>query len=376
MAVSRAQRALAELGGSLGDMGTFVPLVLGAVTLAGLPACGVLAGFGLFYLASAALYRAPIPVQPMKAVAAVLLTSGLSAAQVAAAGLLLGLAMLALALSGLIDALARLIPRSVVTGLQLGLGIALAILALELMGEAPLLAVATLAATALLLRVPGLPATLLVLAGAVAAGQWLALAPALPALRLDAALPGLLVPGVQDLAAVAGSVVAPQLALTVTNAVILTAALSRDLLGERARRATPRNLALSTGAANLLLAPLGALPMCHGAGGLAAHVRFGAHSGAGIGALGALLLALGLLAPEAATALLLAVPTAAVGALLAVAALELAWSRRLLEARPACLPVIGVTAAAAVLVDPLAGLAAGWATELAAGAVARRAQRG
>ena len=58
---------------------------------------------------------------------------------------------------------------------------------------------------------------------------------------------------------------------------------------------TPRRFALSSGFGNLVLAPLGALPMCHGAGGLAAHYRFGARSGTAPLLLGLALLALALL---------------------------------------------------------------------------------
>jgi MFS superfamily sulfate permease-like transporter len=86
--------------------------------------------------------------------------------------------------------------------------------------------------------------------------------------------------------------VVPQLPLTLTNAVIVTAALCRDLFPERAGRATVRNLALTSGAMNLLLAPFGAMPMCHGAGGVAAQHRFGARTGLAPVLLGMVLLVL------------------------------------------------------------------------------------
>ncbi|MFO7298412.1 MAG: putative sulfate/molybdate transporter, partial [Pseudomonadota bacterium] len=62
-----------ELSGALGDLGTLLPLTLGAIAVAGLAPTPVLVSFGLFYIATALVYRLPIPVQPMKAVAAVLL---------------------------------------------------------------------------------------------------------------------------------------------------------------------------------------------------------------------------------------------------------------------------------------------------------------
>ena len=67
--------------------------------------------------------------------------------------------------------------------------------------------------------------------------------------------------------------------MTITNAVLLTAALARDHFPERKERTTPRNLAMSSGLLNILLAPFGAIPMCHGAGGLAAMRAQGARTG-------------------------------------------------------------------------------------------------
>ena len=110
----RTGRGLAgDIGGAFGDLGTFLPHALGAITVAGLAPVGVLASFGVFYVATGLFYRLPIPVQPMKAVSAVLITSGLSAGEVAAAGLCLGLILLALALSGAIGRFARIVPQSV-----------------------------------------------------------------------------------------------------------------------------------------------------------------------------------------------------------------------------------------------------------------------
>ena len=126
-----------DIGGALGDLGTFLPHALGAITVAGLAPVGVLLSFGVFYVASGLFYRLPIPVQPMKAVSAVLITSGLSAGEIAATGLCLGLILLVLGVTGAIGRFARIVPQSVVTGLQLGLGITLALMSLELMAGLP-----------------------------------------------------------------------------------------------------------------------------------------------------------------------------------------------------------------------------------------------
>lgn len=82
----RCRRLVAEMGGACGDLGTFIPHVIGAITVAGLAPAGVLIGFGAFFIASGAFYGLPMAVQPMKAISAVLVTGQVGAAEVAAAG--------------------------------------------------------------------------------------------------------------------------------------------------------------------------------------------------------------------------------------------------------------------------------------------------
>jgi len=269
------------------------------------------------------------------------------------------------------------VPKSVAAGLQLGLGLSMAWLGLKLVAETPWLGGLVLAALLGLMRLPRIPAAPLALAlgfgMAWAAG--LAHPPALPAFSFT--LPALHLPGSWgEVWRGILSGVLPQLPLTLTNAVILTAILARELYPDRGHRITERRLAAGTGLANLLLAPLGAMPMCLGAGGLQAQHRFGARTGAAPAMLGLVLLLLGLCFAEGAAALLAAIPAGAIGALLLVAGSDLALSRRLFDARPDCWPAIGVTAALTVAVNPAAGLAAGWAIEAGRGAAKHLTGRG
>jgi len=66
-----------EVGGAFGDLGTLLPILLGAVAVAGMSAGGVLVGFGAFLLVTGLLYRLPLPVQPMKAIGALVIAGGL-----------------------------------------------------------------------------------------------------------------------------------------------------------------------------------------------------------------------------------------------------------------------------------------------------------
>lgn len=359
--------AAGEVGGAFGDLGTLLPILLGAVTVAGMSAGGVLVGFGAFLLATGLIYRLPLPVQPMKAVGALVIAGGLAPGEVATAGIAGGLILLALTFSGAVAWAARVVPRSAILGLQLGVGATMAWIGLGLAWSGPLAAGATLALLLGLPRLaPHLPAVPAALAGALAVD--LVAGGALPSLPTPAfVLPHLVLPGSLDDAwrgLVVGAL--PQLPLTLANAVLLPALLVREMFpAAAASRASERRLGLVTGAANTLLAPLGALPMCHGAGRFMAQHRFGARTGWAPAFLGSLLLALGLLFADDAAHLLSAVPTGALGVLLVVAGSDLAFSRRMLEVRADCRPAIVAAAITTFAFNPALGLAAGWLAEVA-----------
>lgn len=122
--------------------------------------------------------------------------------------------------------------------------------------------------------------------------------------------------------------VLPQLSLTLTNAVIVTASLSRQLFPSTGSIATERRLALSSGLANVLLCPFGAMPMCHGAGGLAGQYRFGARTSGSILFLGVSKMALAVAFGARTMALCQAFPAAILGVLLAFSGTELALVAR------------------------------------------------
>jgi MFS superfamily sulfate permease-like transporter len=269
-----------------------------------------------------------------------------------------------------------LIPQSVSAGLQLGLGVLMAVLGLGLLLKLQWMGFGSLALLFVLMRIPRCPAAPLTLMAAIVVGLATHVVAWPETLSAEWRLPGLVLPSWPDLSRGLELAVLPQLPLTLTNAVIVTAILSRDLFGGQAARATERNFALSSGIANLLLSPFGAIPMCHGAGGLQAQYRFGARTGLAPILLGAVLLVLALGFADMATSLFAIVPIGAVGALLIMAGADLAVSRRLFDGWPSCWPVIGVTALVTLLVNPAVALAAGWLAELARAAIVRRATRG
>lgn len=122
--------------------------------------------------------------------------------------------------------------------------------------------------------------------------------------------------------------VLPQLPLTVTNAIIVAAALSRQLFPDHGDAVSEKRLALTTGIGNLVASAFGGYPMCRGAGGMAAHHRFGARSGTAPIVIGATLLALGLLLGEGGYSLLKMIPDPVLGTLLLFSGIDLAQASK------------------------------------------------
>jgi MFS superfamily sulfate permease-like transporter len=361
-----------EASGACGDLGTFIPHVIGAMTVAGLAPSGVLFGFGAFLISTGLFYGLPIPVQPMKAVSAVMLTGGLRPGEVAAAGMMLGVVLLVLGITGWIGRLARMIPQSVSAGLQLGLGLLMGKLGVTLMLEAPWIGVPALVLLIVLSRVRRCPAAPITLAAAAVAGWASSSAAIAPGVGFASSLPQLVIPTWAEIWRSLEIAVIPQLSLTLTNAVIVTASLSRELFPASASIASERNLALSSGFANVLLCPFGAMPMCHGAGGLAAQYRFGARTGLAPIIFGVVVLVLAVGFANHAAALFAIIPVGAVGALLILAGTDLAISRRLFDGKASCWWVIGVTAFVTLTVNPALGLILGWIAEFIRAAIVRR----
>jgi hypothetical protein len=256
--------SLRELSGALGDLGTLLPLMLGTIAVVGLAPMPVLAGFAVFYIATAAYYRLPIPVQPMKAVAAVLLTAHLSPAALGASGVIIGAALLVLGLT--ITRLARLVPQSVLAGLQLGLGLALSLVSLVLMTSAPAVAIVTMALVLGLLLVPRYPSALIALAAAIVLAQALGVPGMAFATATPTAAPVPSLPSLAEMQSAFSLFVLPQLSLTLTNAIVLTALIAGDYFGERAAHVTPARLSITSGLAVSASGP-GRHPRIHAAGG-------------------------------------------------------------------------------------------------------------
>jgi MFS superfamily sulfate permease-like transporter len=321
-----------EVSGSLGDLGTFIPLVVSLVAVCNLDLGSILLFSGLYNVATGFLFNQPIPVQPMKAIAAVAIAETLAPGSIAAAGLGSGAIVLLLGVSGVTETIERWIPRPVVRGIQLGVGLKLLIKGVSLIDASSsfsldgwVLAVAAGGFVLVTSRFQRFPSAL-VLFGAGMLLLVISRPELLNGLSLGWAGPHLTTPtsGEWRQGLLWGTL--PQLPLTILNSVIAVCALSGDLFPTR--RVSTRQMAISVGLMNLTGCWFGAMPMCHGAGGLAGQYRFGARTGGSVVLLGVAKLTLALALGSSAIALLAAYPAGILGVLLGFAGVELALPAR------------------------------------------------
>jgi MFS superfamily sulfate permease-like transporter len=341
-----------EWAGSMGDLGTLLPLAFGMIMINGLSATGLFLTVGLMYLLAGFYYRVPIAVQPMKVISAYAIGLALSPQMITASGILLAVILLFLGTTGLVDRVARLVPKPVIRGVQLSTGILLLSKGVFLIvGKNPLqlmdgvpepfLVVQSVGPVSmsivsgvlfglialLLLRSNRFPAGLVVVvSGAVFGtlfGAWRELAEIQVGLHLPQILP-FGIPTLPDFSFALLALVAPQIPMTMGNAVIASRDLSFEYFGNESRRVTDRALCVSMGLANVFAALVGGMPVCHGAGGLAAHYAFGARTAGSNVIIGVLFVALAVLLGAQAINILHLLPMGVLGMLLFFAGAQLA----------------------------------------------------
>ena len=111
-----------EIAGSLGDLGTLLPLAVGLILINGLNPLGLFFTIGFFYIFSGVYYGVTVPVQPMKVIGAYSIAMALTPGVITASGLLMGIFMLLIGITGAIHVIGKYTPKSVVRGVQLAVG--------------------------------------------------------------------------------------------------------------------------------------------------------------------------------------------------------------------------------------------------------------
>ena len=325
---------ISELAGAFGDLGTLIPFVVAYISILKMDAASLFLGFGATLVAAGFYYRTPFPVQPMKAIGAAAVTQAagsllLTKSVVVGAALATAAIWLFLGLSGLARRLSAWIPRPALLGVVMGLGFSFMLEGARMMSAHWLLSAALLAATLLLARSRLQAMVLLLLAGVVVAlAQQPSLADDLALIKPVLHLPEFAWPALawNDVWLGALFLALPQLPLTFGNALIAITEENNRLFPDRP--VTERKVAISTGIVNLWSSALGGIPMCHGAGGMAGHVKFGARTGGASIMLGALLLVLGLFFADSVGTLFRLFPPSVLGVILFLAGAELAMGSR------------------------------------------------
>ncbi|MCL0035452.1 putative sulfate/molybdate transporter [Thermodesulfovibrionales bacterium] len=338
-----------EFSGSLADLGTLLPLAIGMIVVIGLDPTGVFFMVGAVYLLCGLYYGVTMPVQPMKMIGAYAIAMGFAAGTVAASGLLIGLFMLFIGVTGAIQFVGKYIPTSVIRGIQGTVGVLLAAegikfilgatrfqevmvephLTLQAIGPIPIsliLGVIAVGIVFLLLENKRIPAALVVIVGGMLVGAFMGTREGMDKIELFH-LPQILPLGMPSLDMMVVALTAltlPQIPLTIGNAVIASTDMAKRYFGDNAKRVNYKSISISMGLGNIAAFTVGGMPMCHGAGGLAAHYRFGSRTAGTNVIIGAIFLVLALLFGEHALAILYLLPFSFLGALLIFAGVELA----------------------------------------------------
>ncbi|MEO7647213.1 MAG: putative sulfate/molybdate transporter [Gemmatimonadaceae bacterium] len=320
-----------ELAGAFGDIGTDLPLIVGMVVAAGLDAASVLVMFGLMQYVTAVRYGMPMAVQPLKAMAVIVITQKIAGPVLFGAGLAIGVIMLLLTVTGGLGWLARVVPKSVVRGLQLGLGVQLSLLALGNYVRSDGMTGYALAAVAFAIAMAlygnrRWPAALPIIALGIVYAFVYNLDAASLVSGLGFTLPVLRTPSPSDIWTGLVILALPQIPLSLGNSLLATRQTAHDLFPEK--HITIERLGYTYSLMNLVNPWFGGIPTCHGSGGLMGHYTFGARTGGSLLIYGSLFLTMGLFFAGAFTQVVQVFPLPVLGVLLLFEGWALMWLAR------------------------------------------------
>ncbi|MCS6884385.1 MAG: putative sulfate/molybdate transporter [Acidobacteriota bacterium] len=312
-----------ELAGAFGDIGTDFPLLVGMILAAGLDEASVLTTFGLMQILTGIIYKLPMPVQPLKAMATIVIVQKVPAAVLYGGGLAAGFLMLLLATFGLTEFISKVIPKPVIRGIQLGLGLQLSQLALKeyVAGNGTsgyVLAIVGFAIALISIGSRRLPAGLLLFSLAII--YCLVFAQGLEP-RFGFTLPQMQIPTLDTVFVGLTLLALPQIPLSLANSILATRQAVEDLFPDR--KLTVRQIALTYSLMNLATPFLGGVPVCHGCGGLAGHYAFGARTGGSVIIYGTFFVIFGLFFAEGSAAFFKLFPLPILGIMLLFESLSL-----------------------------------------------------
>jgi len=376
-----------ELAGSLGDLGTLLPIAIAMVLFNGLSPLGLFLSIGVYYAVSGIYFGITVPVQPMKVIGAYAIATSMSANQILASSLLMGIFLLIVGITGAIDVIRKVTPQAVIRGVQLSTGALLIsggikfmigtskfqvlhnaaepYLPFQFIGPIPVsLVIGGIAGiiTLLLLDNRKFPAGLIVVLGGFITGMALGAKTDLGSGGIGFNLPDILpsgFPAKVDFTFALFALVLPQLPMTLGNAVLAYTDLSKEYFKDRSSKVTNRNACLSMALANFFSFCLGGMPLCHGAGGLAAHYRFGARTAGSNVMIGLIFVALAILFGNHMVDVLNLLPMSILGVLLMFAGSQLTLTIMDLDHRKdyfVAILILGITLASNLAAGFIAGM--------------------
>jgi len=341
-----------EFAGSLGDIGTLLPIAIGMILINGLSPLGVFFSIGLLYTMTGLYFDVTVPIQPMKVIGAYAIATGMGASQVLASGVLIGAFLFVIGATGAVTAIGKYTPKSVVRGVQLSTGVMLMaqgvkfmigtsgfqiarqavepFMTLQNIGPIPIGLVIGVTGgflTLLFLENRKFPAGLLVVSGGIATGLILGTHEGLSDIRIGMHIPKIISFGslsVSDFTSAAFLLVLPQMPMTLGNAVIAYTDLSGKYFNRASKKVTYKSACISMALINFTSFLLGGMPLCHGSGGLAAHYRFGARTAGSNLIIGGIFMVLAFLLGVHILAIAYLIPLSILGVLLVFAGSQLA----------------------------------------------------
>ena len=388
---SKYQFSRLEFSGSLGDLGTLLPLALGLILVNGLSPNGIFLSVGLFFIFSGLYFSVTVPIQPMKVISAYAIATAMTASQITASGYLIGLVLLVIGATGAITIIGKYIPKSVVRGVQLSTGTLLMVEGIKFMlgttrlqvlrqAAEPYLSITSVGPvpvgiiigivggmlTLLLLDNKKFPAGVAVVFGGIALGLIFGIREGLDKINPGIHLPQFLPlgwPTKADFTFALLALVLPQIPMTLGNAVIAYADLSKDYFGDNSKKVTYKSACISMALANIVSSTIGGMPLCHGAGGLAAHYRFGARTAGSNLMIGAIFVILAVVLGNESLAVIYLIPLSVLGILLLFAGSQLALTIMDLQNRKdffVVLIMLGITFASNLAAGFMVGIVVGW----------------
>ncbi len=291
-----------ELSGSFGDIGTDFPLIIGMILASNLDVAGVFVMFGLMQILTGVVYGLPMPVQPLKAMAVLVIAQHIQSSVLFGAGFAIGLVMLILTLSGTLSWLAVKIPSCVVRGIQFGLGLSLASLALtkyvpSMGAEGYVLALIGFMFMAVLLGNRRAPPGVFVIGLGLLYAIFFKVDLNSFSSGIGLRLPRFALPGAGDILTGFFILALPQLPLSISNSVIATNKTVHDLFPER--KISVKKIGITYALINLAAPFFKGIPVCHGCGGLAGHYALGGRTGGSVVIYGSVLVIIGLMFSQA-----------------------------------------------------------------------------